>query len=179
MFHFVFLEKSMYEVYLIRIKKKSARIRATICTHRYADCMLKNTFTKHNKYVVIKKLENFYISFRDQNVVRRFIWKGWHFIFIWKTLACPIISLREEVLSNKHGLILPLFTEVSVPSKTKTMKTGALSSLVYMCWCYRCCFFLRMNLELMWYFVFLNLFMHTILIHMHVPLWYLLTRQDE
>ena len=123
MFHFVFLEKSMYEVYLIRIQKKSARIRATVCTPRYADCMLKNTFTKHNKYVVIKKLEHFYISFREENVVRRVICKSWHYILIWKTLACPIISLREELLSNTHGLILPLFTEVSVLSKTKTKQT--------------------------------------------------------
>jgi hypothetical protein len=32
--------------------------RNIVCTHMYADCLLKNTSTKHNKYVVYQKLEH-------------------------------------------------------------------------------------------------------------------------
>jgi hypothetical protein len=38
----------------------------TVCTHRYADCLLKNTPTKHSKYVVNQKLEHVEdIGFRE------------------------------------------------------------------------------------------------------------------
>jgi hypothetical protein len=42
-------------VCLIRIKEKVGEKRSTVCTHRYADCLLKNTSIKHNKYVVNQK----------------------------------------------------------------------------------------------------------------------------
>jgi hypothetical protein len=32
--------------------------RSTVCTHRYADCLVKNTFTKDNQYVVNHKHEH-------------------------------------------------------------------------------------------------------------------------
>jgi hypothetical protein len=57
---FVFLEKSLYEVCLIRINEHVGERRSTVCTHRYADCLLKNTFPKDNNYVVNQKLENVY-----------------------------------------------------------------------------------------------------------------------
>jgi hypothetical protein len=39
---------------------------STVCTHRYADCLLKNTSTKENKYGVNQKLEHVDdISFRE------------------------------------------------------------------------------------------------------------------
>jgi hypothetical protein len=41
-----FFEKPLYEVYLIRIKEQVGEKRSTVCTHRYADCLLKNTSTK-------------------------------------------------------------------------------------------------------------------------------------
>ena len=31
---------------------------STVCTHRYADCLLKSSSTKHSKYIVNQKLEN-------------------------------------------------------------------------------------------------------------------------
>jgi hypothetical protein len=56
----------MHEVCLIRIKEQVGEKRSTVCTHRYADCLLKNTSTKDNKYVVIKKIEHVDdISFRE------------------------------------------------------------------------------------------------------------------
>jgi hypothetical protein len=48
------------EVCLIRIKEQVDEKRSTVCTHRYADCLLKNTSTKENKYVVNQKLEHGY-----------------------------------------------------------------------------------------------------------------------
>ena len=57
---------SCYEVCLIRIKEQIGEKRSTVCTHRYADCLLKNTSTKHIKYVVNQKLEHIEdISFRE------------------------------------------------------------------------------------------------------------------
>jgi hypothetical protein len=47
----------MYEICLIRVKEQVGERRSTVCTHRYADCLLKNTSTKYNKYVVNQKLE--------------------------------------------------------------------------------------------------------------------------
>jgi hypothetical protein len=44
-------------VCLVRIKEKVGEKRSTVCTHRYPDCLLKNTSTKHNKYVVNQKHE--------------------------------------------------------------------------------------------------------------------------
>jgi hypothetical protein len=59
-FFFVFLEKplGLYEVCLIRIQEQVGEKRSTVCSHRYADYLLKNTSTKHNKYVVNQKLEH-------------------------------------------------------------------------------------------------------------------------
>jgi hypothetical protein len=56
----------VYEVCLIRIKEQVGEKRSTVGTHRYADCLLKNTYTKYNKYVVNQKLEHVEdISFRE------------------------------------------------------------------------------------------------------------------
>ena len=47
-----FLEKALYElICLIRIKEQVGEKRSTVCTRRYADCLLKNVSTKHKKYV--------------------------------------------------------------------------------------------------------------------------------
>jgi hypothetical protein len=43
---FDFLEKPLYEVCLIRIKEQVSKKRSTVCTHRYANCLLKNMSTK-------------------------------------------------------------------------------------------------------------------------------------
>jgi hypothetical protein len=40
------------------INEQVGEKRSTLCTHRYADCLLKNTSTKDNKYVVNQKLEH-------------------------------------------------------------------------------------------------------------------------
>ena len=58
----------MYEVCLIRIMEQVGEKRSTVCTHMYADCLLKNMSTKDNKYVVNvvnQKLEHVDISFRE------------------------------------------------------------------------------------------------------------------
>jgi hypothetical protein len=55
----------MYGVRLIHIKKQVGEKRSTVATHRNADCLLKNTSTKHSKYVVNQNLENVNISFRN------------------------------------------------------------------------------------------------------------------
>jgi hypothetical protein len=63
---FSFFEKPLYEVCLIRIKEQVGERRSTVCTHRYADCLMKNTSTKENKYVVNQNLEHVDdISFRE------------------------------------------------------------------------------------------------------------------
>jgi len=47
-------------------KGPSRREGSTVCTHMYADSLLKNTSTKDNKYVVNQKLEHVDdISFRE------------------------------------------------------------------------------------------------------------------
>jgi hypothetical protein len=39
---------------------------STVCAHRFADCLLKNTLTKDNRYVVNQKLEHVDdLSFRE------------------------------------------------------------------------------------------------------------------
>jgi hypothetical protein len=54
------------EVCLIRINEQVGEKRSTVCTHRYVNCLLKNTSTKDNKYVVNQKLEHVDdISFRE------------------------------------------------------------------------------------------------------------------
>ena len=61
----------MYEVYLIRIKEQVGEKRSTCGTHRYVDCVLKNTSTKDNKYVVNQKLEHvgiIYAGFSNRQV---------------------------------------------------------------------------------------------------------------
>ena len=63
---FSIFEKPLYEVCLIRIKEQVGERRSTVCTHRYADCLMKNTSTKENKYVVNQNLEHVDdISFRE------------------------------------------------------------------------------------------------------------------
>ena len=48
----------------LRNKEKS-----TGCTHRYTNCMFKNTFTEHSKYLVNKALDHFDdISLRERFV---------------------------------------------------------------------------------------------------------------
>ena len=42
-FLFVFLEKSLYNVCLIRLKEQVGEKKSTICSHKYAECLLKNT----------------------------------------------------------------------------------------------------------------------------------------
>jgi hypothetical protein len=50
----------------VRIKEQVGEKRSTVCTHRYADCLLKNTSTNHSKYVVNHKFEHVDdISFRE------------------------------------------------------------------------------------------------------------------
>ena len=50
---FVLLEKPLYEVCLVRIKKQVGEKRSTVCTHRYADCLLENMPT--NKFLDYSK----------------------------------------------------------------------------------------------------------------------------
>jgi hypothetical protein len=40
---------------LVRIKEQVGDKRSTVCTHRHANSLVKNTSTKHSKYVVNKK----------------------------------------------------------------------------------------------------------------------------
>jgi len=50
----------------MRIKEQVGEKRSRVCTHKHSDCLLKNTFTKDNKYVVNQKLEHVDdISFRE------------------------------------------------------------------------------------------------------------------
>jgi hypothetical protein len=48
----------MYEGCLDRIYEQVVGKNSTICTHRYADSLLTNASTKHNKYVVNQTLEH-------------------------------------------------------------------------------------------------------------------------
>ena len=66
---FAFLEKPLSrlcEVCLIRIKEQVSEKRNIVGTHMNTDCLVNNTFTKHNKNVVNHKVEHFNdISFRE------------------------------------------------------------------------------------------------------------------
>jgi hypothetical protein len=46
------------EVCLVRIKEQVGEKRSAVFTHGYADCLLKNTSTKYNKYGVNHKHEH-------------------------------------------------------------------------------------------------------------------------
>jgi hypothetical protein len=48
----------MYEVWLIRIKEQVRKERSTVCTHRYVECLLKNTSTKEKKNMLSTTLFN-------------------------------------------------------------------------------------------------------------------------
>ena len=50
---FVLLEKPLFKVCLVRIKEQVGDRRSTVCTHRYADCLLKNMST--NKFLDYSK----------------------------------------------------------------------------------------------------------------------------
>ena len=50
---------------------------STTCTHRDANCLLKHTFTKDNKYVVNQKLDHVDdISFIEQYKIRPLLAQG-------------------------------------------------------------------------------------------------------
>ena len=53
-----FLVKPLYEVYIIRIKEQVGERRSTVCSHRYADCLLENTSRENSKCVFNEKLEH-------------------------------------------------------------------------------------------------------------------------
>ena len=42
---------------------------STVCTHRYADCLLRNTSTDHKQYVVNQKLDVLMISVTENFLV--------------------------------------------------------------------------------------------------------------
>ena len=48
----------MKTICLVRIKEQVGEKRSIACTHRYADCLSKNTLTKQIKYVVNPKVEH-------------------------------------------------------------------------------------------------------------------------
>jgi hypothetical protein len=61
-------------------KRNKSAIRGTVCTHRYADCLHKNTSIKHNKYVVNQNLEHVDdISFRES-------------VFFLQNKICPFLA---------------------------------------------------------------------------------------
>ena len=88
---FVFLEKSLYEVNIIRINEQVDEKRSTVHTQRNADCLLENT---NNKYVINKKILVHFndISFRECfGRIRVVFYKircvpSWHKVFV-TTLA--------------------------------------------------------------------------------------------
>ena len=58
--------KPLYAICLIWIKEQVGEKMSTLCTQKYADCLLTNTSIKHYKYVVNQKLEHVDdISFRE------------------------------------------------------------------------------------------------------------------
>ena len=86
--------------------------RSAVCTHRYADCLLINTSTKHSKYVVNQTLEHFdAISFREIFVRIRVFF----FVFFLQNKTCPFllqgicIYVVHSFLWNTVGLILLIY----------------------------------------------------------------------
>jgi len=103
----VCLVKPLYEVCLRRIRKQVGENRSTVCTHSYADYLLKNTSIKHNKYAVKQKLEHIDdINFRE--VFGRIR------VFLFLNKICPVP--RQGIciysfLRNTFGLILLICLE--------------------------------------------------------------------
>ena len=52
---------------------------STVCTHRYADCLLRNTSTDHKKYVVNQKLDALMISVTEIFLVE----SEWFFVCLF------------------------------------------------------------------------------------------------
>ena len=69
---FVFLEKPFYEVCLIRIKEHAVE-KITVCTHGNADCLLKNTSIKLNKYEHVDDITFRELSGKSRVIVIRCI----------------------------------------------------------------------------------------------------------
>ena len=67
--------KLQYEVCLVRIKEKVGEKRSTIYIHRYANCLLKITSNKQNKYVF--------------NQFQRTFWQNQCFLFFLQNKICP------------------------------------------------------------------------------------------
>jgi len=83
---FRFLEKPLYEVCLIRIKEKVGEKRSTFCAHRYADCLLKYTFIKQNKYVDNQKLEH------GDDICFRKLFGRIGVFFVLQNKICPFLA---------------------------------------------------------------------------------------
>ena len=81
-----FLEEPLYEVCLIWIKEQIDEKRSTVCTHRYADCLLKNTSTKHSKYVFNKKNSSMLMISVSENLFGRIR------VFFLQDKICPFLA---------------------------------------------------------------------------------------
>jgi hypothetical protein len=75
-------EKSLYEVCLIRIKEQVGEKKSKVCTHKYSECILKNTSNKYNKYVVNEHSSMLMISVSENFLVE----SGW---FLYKIRSVP------------------------------------------------------------------------------------------
>ena len=100
----VCLVKPLYEVCLRRIRKQVGENRSTVCTNSYADCLLKNTSIKHNKYAVKQKLEHVDdINFRE-------VFGRIRVVCFKYDLSCPktrhlyLFLLKKHIWTNSFNL---------------------------------------------------------------------------
>ena len=57
---FAFLEKQMFQVWLIRIKEQARQKRSTLCTRGNTDCLFQNTSINHSKICYQSQTRSFW-----------------------------------------------------------------------------------------------------------------------
>jgi hypothetical protein len=120
-----FFQKPLYEVCLVRTKEQVGEKRNTVVIHRNADFLLKNTPTKHSKYVVNPKLKHFddisfkylfsriRVVFLQNNICpflrqytciyvdHSFLWNTVGFFWFWVGNSC--VECRKVKFFNARG----------------------------------------------------------------------------
>jgi hypothetical protein len=82
------LKSLLYEVCLIRIKEQVGEKRNTVCTHRYAECLLTNTLPNITNMLSIKNSSMLMISVSENccwkpHDMLCFIYRRWILLFIF------------------------------------------------------------------------------------------------
>ena len=92
-------------------KKEQVGERSTVCSHRYADCLLKNTYTKDNKYAVNQKLEHVFLY--------QFQKSFWLQMNECSKIHLGIIYITYRITTDKEAVFRSRFVDSPLKQKRK------------------------------------------------------------